>query len=281
LAVRHPKEPIMAQQISDLPGFDDGDLPDTASVVPGRVSFLDRPQRLPNALPGLTVVLPCFNEADNVADAIRGATAAAERCALTHQIVVVDDGSSDETATIAGALAARDSRVHVVVHARNQGYGDAVRSGIAAATQPWVLLTDADLQFDLDELEGFLPLADGADVVMGWRIARRDPLNRRVNAAAWNWLVRRTFGIPVRDVDCAFKLVRTDLVQGLNLQSTGAMISTELLVRSLRRGARLEQRGVNHLPRVAGDPSGASPRVVARAFRELLTLRRTLRVAGA
>ena len=264
----------MAQQISDERAVDAADLPTAAGVR-------EHPHRAPGPLSGLTVVLPSFNEAANVADAIRAATAAAERCASSHQIVVVDDGSTDATATIAAAAAARDARVHLVVHARNQGYGDAVRSGIAAATQPWVLLTDADLQFDLDELEGFLPLADGADVVMGWRIARRDPLNRRVNAAAWNWLVRRTFGIPVRDVDCAFKLVRTDLVKGLNLQSTGAMISTELLVRSLRRGARLEQRGVNHLPRVAGDPSGASPRVVARAFRELLTLRRTLRVAGA
>jgi glycosyltransferase involved in cell wall biosynthesis len=238
------------------------------------------PGHLSTALAGVTIVLPCFNEAANVADAIRAATAAAERCACSHQIVVVDDGSTDATATIAAALAARDARVHLVVHARNQGYGDAVRSGIAAATEPWILLTDADLQFDLDELESFLPLAHDADLLVGRRIARRDPLNRRVNAAAWNWLVRRTFGIPVRDVDCAFKLVRSDLVQRLDLRCTGAMISTELLVRSLGSGARLEQLGVYHRPRVAGEQSGAGVHVVARAFRELLALRRTLRTTG-
>src|SRR5437764_9899162 len=161
-------------------------------------------ERLPNALPGLTIVLPCFNEADNVADAIRYAGAAAERCATDHEIVVVDDGSSDETAVIAARLAERDRRVRVIVHTRNRGYGDAVRSGIGAALMPWVLLTDADLQFDLAELEQFLPAAAHADIVMGWRIARRDPLNRRLNASAWNWLVRRMFRLPVRDVDCAF-----------------------------------------------------------------------------
>jgi glycosyltransferase involved in cell wall biosynthesis len=274
LATRHPKEATMAQQITDeLADFDAGDRPVT-------VSARARRQRLSNALPGLTIVLPCFNEADNVAKAIATATAAAERCASTHQIVVIDDGSSDSTATIAGALAARDPRVHLVVHARNQGYGDAVRSGIAAASEPWILLTDADLQFDLDELERFLPLAGRADLIVGWRIARRDPFNRRINAAAWNWLVRRMFAIPVRDVDCAFKLVRRELVQRLDLRATGAMISTELLVRSLAGGARLEQLGVHHHPRVAGEQSGASVRVVARAFRELLSLRHTLRIAG-
>jgi hypothetical protein len=251
-----------------------------ALLIPGPPVMRARGPAPAHVLPGLTVVLPCFNEAGNIGGAIAAATAAAQRCALRHQIVVVDDGSTDATATVAAALAARDARVQLVVHARNQGYGDALRSGIGAAVQPWTLLTDADLQFDLGELEDFLPLAERADLVVGWRIARRDPLNRRVNAAAWNWLVRRAFGIPVRDVDCAFKLVRTDLLQRLDLQATGAMISTELLVRAMAGGARCEQLGVHHRPRVAGEQSGADVRVVARAFKELAGLHRSLRSAA-
>jgi glycosyltransferase involved in cell wall biosynthesis len=236
-------------------------------------------ERLPNALAGVTIVLPCFNEADNIADAIRYATAAAERCATGHEIVVVDDGSLDETASVAARLAERDRRVRVVVHTRNRGYGDAVRTGIAAARMPWVLLTDSDLQFDLSELEAFLPLAARADIVVGWRILRRDPLNRRLNAAAWNWLVRRMFRLPVKDVDCAFKLVRRELLQSFALESTGAMISTELVVKCLAQGGRLEELGVHHRPRVAGEQSGANPRVIARAFFELARLRRSLHAA--
>jgi len=154
-----------------------------------------------------------------------------------------------------------------------------VRTGIAAARMPWVFLTDADLQFDLSELEDFLTPAANADLVVGWRILRRDPLNRRLNAAAWNWLVRRMFRLPVRDVDCAFKLVRRDLLERFTLEATGAMISTELVVKSLAAGARLEELGVHHRPRVAGEQSGANPRVVARAFFELARLRRTLNAA--
>ena len=103
------------------------------------------------------------------------ATAAGERCALEHEVVVVDDGSSDETASITAEIAATDSRVRLVMHARNRGYGDALRSGVDAATMPWLLLTDADLQFDLMELVDFLPLTTDADLVMGWRIDRQDP----------------------------------------------------------------------------------------------------------
>jgi glycosyltransferase involved in cell wall biosynthesis len=233
--------------------------------------------RSPQAVAGLSIVLPCLDEAENIADAIRSATRAATRCAVAHEILVVDDGSSDDTATIASAFARNDRRIRLIVHPHNLGYGAALRSGIAAASMPWILLTDADLQFDLRELEDFLPATRGADLVLGWRILRQDNLHHRANAAAWNWLVRRTFGLHVRDVDCAFKLVRRDVLQGLDLKSSGAMISAELLVRCRDAGARAEELGVHHRPRMAGEQAGANPRVIARAFRELIALRRAMR----
>jgi glycosyltransferase involved in cell wall biosynthesis len=228
-------------------------------------------------LDGVSIVLPCLDEEANVADAVRGATRAAERVALEHEVIVVDDGSTDETAAIVAGLAARDQRVRLLIHAHNRGYGDALRTGFDAACMPWVFLTDADMQFDLAELEGFVPLAEEADLVIGWRIMRRDPLNRRINAAAWNWLVRRMFKLPFRDVDCAFKLIRRDVLTSLELTSGGATISTELLLKALVAGARVREIGVHHRPRVAGEQSGARPRVVARAFRELASLHHACR----
>ncbi|MEA2221837.1 MAG: hypothetical protein QOH83_213 [Solirubrobacteraceae bacterium] len=220
-------------------------------------------------LAGVSIVLPCYNEAANVADAVRAATGAAEAHAADFEVIVVDDGSTDGTAQIAARLADADRRVRLVVHPSNRGYGGAVRSGLRAARMPWVLLTDADLQFDLRELESFVPLANDADLIAGWRIARQDPPHRRLNAAAWNWLMHKRFDVPVRDIDCAFKLVRRDLLEEIPLTSSGAMISTELLVRAVGAGAVIREVGVRHLPRVAGEQSGASPRVVIKAFREL------------
>jgi glycosyltransferase involved in cell wall biosynthesis len=229
------------------------------------------------ALDGLSVVLPCHDEEANIVASVRMASLAARQHALAHEVIVVDDGSRDRTLAVATALAAADPAVRVIKHPRNLGYGAALRSGIAAARQPWVLLTDADLQFDLTELADFVPFSTDYELIVGYRLDRQDPLGRVLAASAWNRLVERSFGLAVRDVDCAFKLVRRELLEGLELEADGAMISTELLVRCLERGGRLHELGVHHRPRAAGRQSGTSPRVVMRAFRELVRLRRTLR----
>jgi glycosyltransferase involved in cell wall biosynthesis len=228
-------------------------------------------------LRGLSIVLPCHDEAENVERAIDEATTAGELVADAHEVIVVDDGSADATRDLAAARAAEDPRVRVLVHDVNRGYGAALRTGFAAARLEWIFLTDADLQFDMSELARFAPLAPSSDIVAGYRVHRADPPHRLLNAAAWNLLVRRTFDVPVRDVDCAFKLMRRDLVQRLPLSAEGAVVSTELVVRAQQAGARIAETGVHHRPRAAGDATGASPRVILRAFGELRQLRAELR----
>jgi glycosyltransferase involved in cell wall biosynthesis len=228
-------------------------------------------------LDSLSIVLPCFNEGPNVAAAIAEAHTCGESHAAAHEVIVVDDGSTDDTRSIAEASAAGTPVVRVVAHDRNRGYGAAVRSGIEASRSAWVLLTDGDLQFDLDELKLMTPMTREHDLIAGYRIDRADTPARRLAAHAWNRLMRRSFGVDVRDVDCAFKLVRGEAIRGLGLESDGAMISTELLVRAGHAELRIGQVGVHHRPRVAGAPSGGDPRVVRRAFAERRALLRELR----
>jgi glycosyltransferase involved in cell wall biosynthesis len=227
------------------------------------------------ALPGISIVLPCHNEEANVAAAVRMACRAGRMNALAYEVLVVDDGSHDGTHAVAARLAAGDPHVRVLRHPRNRGYGAALRTGLAGARQPWILLTDADLQFDLAELAAFVPLAQDHDIVAGYRMARNDPRRRRLAGAAWNRLVGHALGVNVRDVDCAFKLVRRDFVDEQALTSNGAAISAELLRHCSAHGARMCEVGVRHLPRTAGTQSGLKPRVVVRASAELLRLRRT------
>ena len=235
-----------------------------------------RRDRAPNALEGLTIVLPCLDEAENLPDAVRFATDTAARCAAAHEIVIVDDGSSDDTVAVAGELAARDPRVRLIVHSGNRGYGPALRSGIAAARFPWVLLIDADLQYDVGELVDFLPLAPLADLVVGRRILPQGPAGQRLGGALWNRLVRSTLDLPSRDVDCGFRLARRELLQRLELHAGGALVGAELLARSRAADARIAEVPVHHRVRVAGRQAGIGPRLAARTLRELAELRHSL-----
>jgi glycosyltransferase involved in cell wall biosynthesis len=228
-----------------------------------------------SALASLSIVLPCFNEEANIAAAIENAAAAARQCSDRYEIVVVDDGSTDGTARVIGELV--EPNIRAIVHTRNRGYGEALRSGIRAARMEWVLLADADLQFDLRDLADFVPLARSADALWGRRLVRQDTLLRRLYASVWNRLVRRLFDLPVRDVDCGFKLIRAGVLRDVTLQTTGAMISTELAVQCVARGARFAEIGVRPHPRIAGEETGGDPRVIVHALHELAAMHRVLR----
>ena len=231
----------------------------------------------PPRLSSLSLFYPMYNEEGNIEEAVRRALTVLPRHAESFEVILVDDGSRDATPRIADAIAAREPAVRVVHHPVNRGYGAALRSGIGASRFPWIFYTDGDNQFDLEEIALLIPLIDENDVVSGYRIERRDPFHRRLNAWLFNVAVGILFGLRLRDVDCAFKLYRARIVEGMELASEGAMIDVEILARARRRGARIAEVGVHHFPRTTGSQTGAKVSVVLRAFRELIRLRRELR----
>lgn len=224
----------------------------------------------------LSVVLPAFNEEANIAAAVAEATAAVEPLFDDHEVIVVDDGSTDKTVGVVERVAERDPRVRVISHGRNRGYGEALRTGFLSSRMDFVFFTDADLQFDMRELERFMPFLGTVDVVAGYRVNRQDTWVRRLNAYGWNILVRVLFYVPVRDIDCAFKLFDRRALSAVDIESVGAMVNTELMVKLGRRGSSVVEIGVTHRPRKAGEARGASPLVIATAFREVFALRRRL-----
>ncbi|HZP45393.1 MAG TPA: glycosyltransferase family 2 protein [Candidatus Binataceae bacterium] len=232
-------------------------------------------------LSGLSVFLPAHNEEGNIERVVKGYLAELPRVADAYEVIVVDDGSRDRTGAIADQLAAADDRVRVVHHEVNRGYGGAVISGIRAATLPWVLLSDGDGQFDPADVALLAARTPEYDVVVGRRAHRADPFVRKLNGKAWTMLVRMMFGLRISDMDCGFKLFRRELLQDLDLHAHGAMITTELMARLAGRGAKITEVDVKHLPRLAGEQSGADLRVIARAFKELFLLYRELKSARA
>ena len=224
----------------------------------------------------LSVFFPCYNEQDNIAPLTRKTASLLEGLAADWEIIIVDDGSRDRTAAVADALAAEDPRIRVVHHGANKGYGMALRSGFAAASKQYVFYTDGDGQFDVAELPKLLDRIGSADIVSGCRRNRQDPLMRKINGACWSWLVQRMLRFRCRDVDSAFKLYRREIFDRIELKSTGALIDAEVLARAAHLGYRIQTVPVQHLPRKAGTQTGAKLRVILRAFKELLRLRRDI-----
>jgi glycosyltransferase involved in cell wall biosynthesis len=217
--------------------------------------------------------MPAFNEELNIGPMINMVFTKVSPLVDEVEVIVVDDGSKDNTAVVVEKIAALDSRVHLIRHAVNMGYGAAVKDSIWAATKDLILTTDSDLQFDLSEVVRFLPRLLTADMVAGYRRSRSDPWFRRLFGNGWSWLVNLLFGYTVRDVDCAFKLFKRKIIDTITVQSGGAMFSAEFLVRTKQAGFKIVEEPVSHYPRRAGSQTGARLHVILRAFRELLKLR--------
>ena len=217
----------------------------------------------------LSVVVPCYNEEANVARVVDQAVGVARRLASEIEVIVVDDGSTDETRVILEVLERSVPELRVIEHLRNRGYGAAVRSGFRASTKDYVFLTDGDGQFDLSELSNAVRLLREHDVVAGYRVDRRDGWWRRLWGRAWTAIVNQAFDLRVRDANCAFKLVPQKLLRVSDLRSDGALISAELLAEARRGGFSIAECPVSHYPRMHGSQSGASLSVVARAVLEL------------
>ena len=225
----------------------------------------------------ISVFFPCYNEQENVGRTAAKAIMVLEKLNADFEVIIVDDGSSDDTGKIAAEIADRDDRVKVVHHPRNLGYGAALQSGFEAATKELVFYTDGDGQFDIGEMPPLLELIGEYDIVSAYRLNRQDSVIRRINGWCWTKLVCLLFGLKVRDIDCAFKLYKREIFDNIELSSTGALIDTEILARATRKGYRITQKGVHHYPRTAGEQSGANPAVILRAFKELFVLQRRIR----
>jgi putative flippase GtrA len=217
----------------------------------------------------LSVVLPAYNEEQIIASTISDVLDVLSAWRIDAEVLVVNDGSADKTGAIVAALALAHPQIRLITHSVNQGYGAALVSGFAVATKDLTLFMDADGQFDVRDLACLLPFIDEYDAVIGYRLHRQDTWMRKLNAWGWKRLIDWVLGVHVRDIDCAFKLLRTGFLHQHPLETRGAMINAELLYKLKRVGYSYREVGVHHLPRRGGRATGANPRVIVRAFREL------------
>lgn len=229
-------------------------------------------------LSSLSLVLPVHNEAENLRWLLPHVAKTLPDIAEQFEVVIVDDGSTDGSGEEARTLCASLGIELVLLrHPSKSGYGATVGDGLRAARLAHVAFTDADGQFEVADFALLVPLLDHADIAAGWRRERSDAWMRSVVSGVFNTLVLILYRLPYRDVDCAFKLMRREVLDSIHLQARSALINTELLYKARRAGWRIAQVGVTHHPRTAGRRSGARPRAIARAIKELIVFRWQLR----
>jgi len=226
----------------------------------------------------LSVVLPAHNEAENIQNTVDNCVSYLEGKVSDYEVVVVNDGSHDGTKDIVLEMRSKNSKIVLVNHEVNKGYGAALRSGFEEAECEYVFFMDSDGQFDIQDLDRLLPLVSPEHVIIGYREDRADSFVRSLNAWLYGMYIYFMFGLNVKDMDCAFKIFPNKAYQDIKpIKSGGALFTAEFLIKLKKAGYQLQEVPVRHFPRQFGTQSGANIRVILRMFKESWKLRDELR----
>jgi glycosyltransferase involved in cell wall biosynthesis len=231
--------------------------------------------------PGLSVFFPAYNDSGTIASMVIGAVQAASALTSDYEVIVVNDGSADTTAAIADELARTYSRVRVVHHPANRGYGGALQTGFRSATKEFIFYTDGDAQYDPAELSVlWARMGPDADLVNGYKISRSDPLHRIIIGRVYHHTVSLLFGLKVRDVDCDFRLLRRSIFERVDLEKTSGVICLEMMKKIQDAGFRIVEVPVHHYHRAFGKSQFFNVRRIVKTAFDVMRLWFALVVLG-
>ncbi len=231
--------------------------------------------------PSITAFFPCYNDGQTIEALVVRVEAQLRLMTEDYEIVVVNDGSADNSAVVLEALASSTPTLRVITHATNKGYGAALRSGFRAATKSLVFYTDGDGQYGVDELPVLAMLmTDDTDFVNGMKMTRQDAAHRVFIGNLHNFVTRWLFWLPISDVDCDFRLVRRSIVEAIDLRSNSGSICVELVKKAQRAGAQFREVSVHHYARQWGQSQFFRPARIARTYLDLARIWVDLMVAS-
>ena len=226
----------------------------------------------------LSIIHPCFNEQENIRSTVTKTLSWIDSADIEAEIIVVDDGSTDNSPQIIKELIQGDSRVKGATHEKNAGYGIAVRTGCDAAANDHIAFVDSDGQFHIEDLQKLLPSLEDFSFVTGRRRRRADPFMRNLFGKILGLLIFVTFGMWVRDVNCGMKVFSASTWKIVRpVYGTEKFFNTEIFLRLKKENIPYKQIDVGHYPRSAGSPTGASVHVIIGMFKELWDLKKKLK----
>lgn len=226
----------------------------------------------------LSVFFPAYYDEKNIDKVVHKAVEVLEELQLKdYEITIIEDGSPDKTGEVADKLADLYPKVNVIHHEKNKGYGATLWEGFTTAKFEYVFYTDGDNQFDLEELKKFVALVPFSDMVVGYRKRKQYSTYRKLTSFVYNYLLRWTFDTDYIDIDCAFKIIKTDLFKKINVNTKDAFIDAEIMIRAGLLGYTFTELGVKHLPRIDGVSTAARPSIIFRTIREIFELKKELK----
>lgn len=221
----------------------------------------------------LSIVFPSYNEAEVIATTVRDAYAWMQKNSILGEIIVVNDGSVDQTETVLSALKKEIPCFVEVLHTVNQGYGAAIRAGCDRAKSDLIAFIDSDGQFHVSELVKFLPHFPEVDLVSGIRVKRADAFFRLVNSNLFRIFIDLILGLRVMDLDCGMKAFKREAWQKIRpVFATGAFFNAEMFFNIKKNHLTFAEIPIHHFPRTSGHPTGANLKVIVKAFRDLFRL---------
>jgi len=224
----------------------------------------------------LSVFFPCYNEEKNLQETVSKAVATLQKVAKKWEIILINDGSKDKTAQIALQLQKKYPNIKIVTHNPNRGYGAALKSGFYTAKYKWIAFTDSDGQFDFSEISNFITTQKqtNSDLVIGYYLDRQVSKAAILTSKIWELIIFILFGLKVRDIDCAFKLISKKVIDTIpKLEAEkGAFISSELLIKAKKAGFKINEIGVHHFARLEGQATGRKLSVIIKSFSDLFRL---------
>lgn len=229
----------------------------------------------------LSLFLPTYNEEANIKRTVLNSRKAMLKNAKNWEIIVVNDGSKDNTKKVAEELHKFDPRIKVITHKVNRGYGGSLKTGLYGSRYEWISFIDSDGQFDFSEINKFIEKQKetNADLVIGYYKKRQVSKFKIITSKMWELAVFILFGLHVKDIDCGFKLISRKVVEKIpKLESErGAFISSEFLIKARKAGFSIVEIPVTHYPRVAGKGTGRDIKVIIQSFVDLFRLWRKLK----
>lgn len=229
----------------------------------------------------LSVFFPAYYDENNIGKVVHKAVEVLESLGLKdYEVTIIEDGSPDKTAEVADSLAAQYPKVKVIHHEKNKGYGATLWEGFTTAKMDYVFYTDGDNQFDLEELRKFVAIIPFSDMVVGYRKKKQYSPYRKLTSFVYNLLLRFVFDIDYIDIDCAFKVFKTDLFKKIKVNTKDAFIDAEIMIRAQLQGYTFTELGVKHLPRVDGVSTAARPSIIFRTIKEIFQLKSELKKEG-